>query len=204
VSIDWSRGPVASLLGRNDQNSGPSIGSYAARGARYGSVGGPLGAAAGGLIGAFAGWLGSRNWQGELASMSNDRPQPDYGGGINWDADIGGPHSAGERMGPPSNLAGGGTMPQVDDPRGGPAWYDDVTMGADDPMGLVPDYGSDGPDENGDGHMSPQERRDMAESGGVGGFANYGVSQFSPGVTLITGYGDPNGRYRNRGSDYGG
>jgi hypothetical protein len=56
-------------------------------------------------------------------------------------------------------------------------------------------------DENGDGRMNPAERRDAAE----GGYANSGVSNFMVGGSpVIFGSGDPNGRYRNRGTDFGG
>lgn len=63
--------------------------------------------------------------------------------------------------------------------------------------------GPPAPDDD-TGHANPQERRDAAESGG-GGYANAGVSNFMVGGSpVIFGSGDPNGRYRNRGVDYGG
>lgn len=53
------------------------------------------------------------------------------------------------------------------------------------------------------GHMTPQARRDAMQSGY--GMGNYGISNMMVGGSpVIFGAGDPNGRYRNRGYDYGG
>jgi len=53
------------------------------------------------------------------------------------------------------------------------------------------------------GHLTPADRRDAAQGGY--GPGNYGVSNFMVGGSpVIFGSGDPNGRYRNRGSQYGG
>lgn len=53
------------------------------------------------------------------------------------------------------------------------------------------------------GHMSPEARREGSNVGP--GIGNYGVSNFMVGGSpVIFGAGDPNGRYRNRGSQYGG
>jgi hypothetical protein len=206
VSIDWDRGPIASLLGDRQQQQ-PSAGSGAMMGARYGMAAGPLGAALGAGIGAFAGWLQSRSWSNQLASMANDRAQPDTGAGVGWNVDLGDPQSSAQRMGPPSNLAG--TLGQLQDD--GSPWYADTTMNADDPMGLVPDYGQDGPDENGDGRITPGERRDAAQGGySIGGkfagtpFGGSVTNMIANGGQVILGSGDPSGRYRNRGTDYGG
>jgi hypothetical protein len=72
----------------------------------------------------------------------------------------------------------------------------------------VPDYGGD---QDRDGRMNPGERRDAAQGGyGVGGkfagtpFAGSVTNMMANGSQMILGSGDPNGRYRNRGVDYGG
>lgn len=84
-------------------------------------------------------------------------------------------------------------------------------------FGLAPDRGplvdslldpiSMGPGLPGSGHMNPQARRDYRDgTSNVGpGIGNYGVSNFMVGGSpVIFGSGDPNGRYRMRGSQYGG
>lgn len=84
-------------------------------------------------------------------------------------------------------------------------------------LGLAPDQSplvnslldpiSMGPGLPGSGHMNPQARRDYREgTSNVGpGIGNYGVSNFMVGGSpVIFGAGDPNGRYRMRGTQYGG
>lgn len=62
---------------------------------------------------------------------------------------------------------------------------------------------SAGPGLPGTGNFGggPSARRDNA---GMGMMPGMGISQFSPGMQVITGYGDPNSRYRYAGTDRGG
>jgi hypothetical protein len=74
---------------------------------------------------------------------------------------------------------------------------------------FVPDYGMAGDVASGvygGQHMSPTQRRDYRDGLPMNqNVGNYGVSNFmANGQNVIFGSGDPNGRYRNRGYDYGG
>lgn len=198
--LDWLRGgPVQSWI-NGHSNQQPSVGSRALQGAKIGAAAGPLGAAIGGGIGALAGWIESRGGVDALANPGNERMSAGLDRAIaQQGVDIGDPQTSAERMGPSADLAGsdGSAAP----------WYDDTTANADDPLGLVPDYGHDGPDlrdENGDGRVTPDERRDAARGGYGGKFAGTpfqgSVTNFMVGgAPVILGSGDPNGRYRNRG-----
>lgn len=146
--------------------------SNMARGARLGSVAGPIGMG----LGALGGWLmdrhdasqqqamgaGLSNTLGNDIQQTQDRIWGNSGSGTlpQFQSD----------MGPPENLAGPdqtGAGPPVEDVEG----------------------------------RGPEARRDA----GGGPNANYGVSNFMVGGSpVIFGSGDPNGRYRNRGYEYGG
>lgn len=179
----WNRGPVHAL-----QTNHPLI----ANGLKYGGL---PGAAAGGIVeglGRLGEWIGSRN-QGDLAGMANNQPMPDVP--QNWDVNLGDPQSSGVRMGPPAQ----GTLSQFQDNSGGaPAWYEDTTMNADDPMGLVPDYGQDGPPDS-RGLFSPSARRDAPNGWGP----NSGISSMQVGGQNVIIGQDPNQMYVRRLVDFG-
>jgi hypothetical protein len=177
--------------------------------------------AAAGLPGMLGGYIVGRIMDGRsngadvAAAQTGQQTNLDaFGDRLNaasgaWNVNLGDPQSAGVRAGPPSDLAGGALLSSGQQPTGGASpWYDDVSMGAADPLGLVPDYGGD---QDRDGRMNPGERRDAAQGGyGVGGkfagtpFAGSVTNMMANGSQMILGSGDPNGRYRNRGVDYGG
>lgn len=141
--------------------------SNMARGARIGSAGGPVGMA----LGALGGWLMDRHESNQRAEM-NAGLSNTLGNDIQQTQDrIWG--------------GGGGTLPQFQGDDMGP------------PEGLAgADQTGAGPpaDENGDGRVTPDERRDAANSGYTP--ANYGVSNFMVGGSpVIFGSGDPMGRY---------
>lgn len=203
----WNRGPLYQLR----QNH-----PYIANGLKYGGLyGGAAGAVVEGL-GRLGSWLSSRG-QDNLASMSNDRQQPDYSGGTNWDVSLGDPQSAGVRSGPPSDLAGPGTLTQFQDNGDAPAWYEDTTMNPSDPLGLVPDYGREGMPVGPNGiPLTPEGRRtyqgaygktksSIFDSNGPRSDFQGTVTNFMVGGSpVILGSGDPNGRFRNSGRDWGG
>lgn len=173
----WNNGPLAQMRANHP---------WISRGAQFG----PYGMAAGAVV----------EGGSKLYSWGRDRG---YWGGTNMDPNA-------TSMGPPADMAGSGGPPegyQPDynagppsdmagpDPNAGPAWYNDATMNADDPMGLVPDYGQDGPGQG--GQANPSARRDA----GFGDFrqsANYGISNLmANGQQMIVGENgmDPNGAY---------
>lgn len=179
----WNRGPLAQMRANHP---------WIANGFQYG---GAYGAAAGAAV----------EGVGKLYSWGRDRG---YWGGTNMDpnatsmgppsdmAGAGGPpegYQPDYNMGPPSNMAG-------PDPNAGPAWYNDTTMNADDPMGLVPDYGQDGP---GQGESGPAARRDGVVQGNGWG-ANSGISNMQVGGQNVIIGQDPNQMAVRRLVDYGG
>ena len=196
----WNRGPLAQMRANHP---------WIAAGAQYG---GAYGAAAGAVIEGI----------GKLGEWGRDRG---YWGGTNMDpnatsmgppSDMAGPGGPPEgyqpdyNMGPPSNLAG-------PDPNSGPAWFNDTTMNPDDPMGLVPDYGMDGMPVGPNGiPLSPEGRRTYQgaygntrssifdSQGPRSDFQGTVTNMLANGSNVILGNGDPNGRYRNRGTDFGG
>lgn len=154
--------------------------SNMARGARLGSLGGPIGMG----LGALGGWLMDRHDASQRAEM-NQGLNTTLGNDIQQTQD--------RIWGDPSQPApdnGGGTLPQ---------------------FAMDPNATSMGPpvDEDGDGRVTPGERRDAAMGGYAAGgkFAgtpfNGSVSYFGS-TPVFTGSGDPNSKYRNRGTDFGG
>ncbi len=169
--------------------------------------------AAAGLPGMLAGYIAGRIQDNRTNNANVDAAQGSQQGNLdafgnrldaatNWGVDLGDPTSAGVRAGPPANLAGGGPLlssgqgPVVND-GSAPAWYDDTAMNADDPMGLVPDYGQDGP--AGGRGTSPGARRD-----GNGWGANSGISAMQVGGQNVIVGQDPNQMYTRRLVDFGG
>lgn len=150
--------------------------SNVARGARLGSAAGPVGMA----LGALGGWLMDRHQANQRQEMQQglnqtlDRDISDTQGRI-WGDSGGGTlgQFQPDDMGPPENLAG------EDQTQAGP------------PL-----------DENGDGRVTPGERRDAAQ-GGYGGGGKFAGTPFNGTVTnfmvggspVILGSGDPMGRY---------
>jgi hypothetical protein len=134
--------------------------------------------------------------------------------GFGWDGPTG-PNNGTDFSGAGGGMNyGGGLLGQLGgQPTGdgsAPAWYQDSTMSGADPLGLVPNYdpssqfpGSPLAPQPG---MTHQDRLDYRAGLPLNvGVGNYGISPMQVGgQNVIFGSGDPNGRYRNRGTDYGG
>ena len=157
--------------------------SNVARGARLGSAAGPVGMA----LGALGGWLMDRH-------QANQRQEMQQGLSQTLDRDIS------DTQGRIWGDSGGGTLGQFQPDDMGPP----ENLAGEDQTGAGPPALEDRP-------HNPQERRDAAQSGyGPGG--KFAGTPFQGTVTnfmvgeppVILGSGDPNGRYRNRGRDYGG
>jgi hypothetical protein len=123
--------------------------------------------AAGLIIGKAYDWLQSRNNNQPIQNPSQDRVAGEIASGVDWD-----PYSGIDTSyGPPAEQQGQA-----------PAWSDNTTTNADDPMGLVPDYGQDGPPPAED--ATPQHGYAHGEKG----FQM--ATQFSPGQMVYTGHSD--------------
>lgn len=191
--MSWlNEGPLASLLHRSeDSRSARSPGSYAAQGARAGAAAGPLGIAAGTLVGWVYGRMQARD-QANLAGMSNTqagRGVDAAGAGVNW--------NPGGALG---GFESGGDLPGYS-PDMGPSEYSMDPNAVD--MGPPVDAAR-GPGARRDGTL-PQARGSSIYGAGPRSDFQGTVSNFNVGGSdVILGSGDPNGRYRMIGRDQGG